>query len=289
MLRNVDIAVLRTFVEVAHARSFTKATERVFRTQSSVSLQVKRLEQEIGRTLFFRDGRGVRLTPDGEALLEYAMELMKINDKIFTRFTQKVAKSSVSVGINVEFTFTKLASCFARLKHVHPELSLKIKADTTVGLEDGLASGEYDLILTQCEEQERIPAVMSWQESLLWVGTKDAPIDFGDVVPLVVPQAGSLMRARILDTLRANEIDADIVMQTPTTLGIQTAVGAGLGISAMNRNSVPPFLQVIPSPDPLPTLPSLIFALFPRQGPLDPATETVIRCIRQCFDRNMFY
>ncbi len=115
------------------------------------------------------------------------------------------------------------------------------------------------------------------------------PILTSGTIPLILPPEGSLLRNRVIKALRDRNMDAQIVMQTPTTLGIQTAVEAGLGISAMNRNSIPPFLRVIPSPDPMPLLPNIFFALFSRKGTLDPATSTVIRSIRHCLDTSMSY
>lgn len=287
MLRNLDIAILRTFVEVAHAGSFTKATEKVFRTQSSVSLQVKRLEQEMGKALFFRDGRGVRLTSYGEVLLEAALKILRINDEIQMSFSERIEKSTISIGVYIEFTLTKLSACFARLKLIHPELSLRINADTAIGLKEGLEKSEYDIIFSQCEEADCLSAVMSWQQSLLWVGARNNPISTSGTIPLILPPEGSLIRNRVIKALHDRNMDAQIVMQTPTILGIQTAVEAGLGISAINRNSIPPFLRVLPSPDPMPLLPNLFFALFHRTGTLDPATLTVIRSIRHYLDTNL--
>lgn len=289
MNRNLDIGILRTFVEVARAGSFTKATEKVFRTQSSVSLQIKRLEEELGKPLFFRNGRGVSLSAEGEILLVCAQKILKINDEVQIKLSEKLKDKAVTIGVHHEFSMANLMPVLARFRRMHPEVNLSIHAESASCLENKKCKGAYDIILTRCEETVEEPMLCSWKESLLWVGARHHPCVDDDPIPIILPAKDSLLRKRAIEALETANLRWQIVLQTPTVMGMQSAVEAGLGISILNRHSVPPSLQILPSPDMLPALSATTLAMFSGKEELSPAAEIVALCMQHCLDGGMTY
>jgi DNA-binding transcriptional LysR family regulator len=147
MIPNLDIDLLKTFLAISDAGSFTRAAEEVNKTQSAVSMQMKRLEELLGRPLFVRDGRASRFTPDGERLVEYARRLVSLNDEAVSTFKRPELTGTVRFGTPDDYADRFLPEILARFARTHPLVTVNVDCHETAALFERTRRGELDLSL----------------------------------------------------------------------------------------------------------------------------------------------
>ena len=164
----LDIDQLRTFIAIAETGSFTRAADVVHKTQSAVSMQMKRLEERLGKPIFERDGRASRLTDDGERLLDYARRIVKLNVEAFTSVAGAGLTGSARLGVPDDYADRYLPEIMARFARSHPGVELTIVCEPTVSLVDRIDNGDIDLaIITHSSSNRQCDIIR--RERLLWV------------------------------------------------------------------------------------------------------------------------
>ncbi|MGE3646276.1 MAG: LysR substrate-binding domain-containing protein [Beijerinckiaceae bacterium] len=282
MLINLDIDLLRTFVEVADVRSFTRAGERLLRNQSTVSLQIKRLEEAVGHRLLQRSPRLVTLTPHGETLLEFARRIVSINDEAVGQIAEREVKGVVRLGAPEDFATSHLPDALSRFSQAYPAVTLEVTCDLTLNLLDGYREGEFDLVLVKREPSPDRDGVRVWHEPLVWVAGPLEP-HILPVIPLVVSPAPCVYRKRAIDSLNEAGRVWRIAYSCTSLAGALAAVKAGLGITVLPRDMVPAGLRMIETSE-LPELPDTEIALLSRTGLGDPGQrlhEHIVRSLEQ--------
>src|SRR5215472_7194171 len=167
----IDIDQLRTFIAIAETGSFTKAAEFVHKTQSALSMQMKRLEERLDRPIFTRDGRASKLTEDGERLLDYARRIVKLNVEALAAFSSTELSGRVRLGVPDDYADRYLPEIMARFSRVYPGVELTVICEPTVDLVERIERGELDLAIgTNCDGGLRAVEVFR-RERLLWVGS----------------------------------------------------------------------------------------------------------------------
>ena len=151
----LDLELLRSFVSVVDAGGFTRAGERVHRTQSTVSQQIKRLEEDVGQLLLHRDGKDVRPTEAGERLLSYARRLLALAEEARDVLREPDGEGAVRLGIPEDFAAYRLAKLLGAFSRSHPSLRLDVRADQSKNLRRDLERGELDLALFKREAGEK--------------------------------------------------------------------------------------------------------------------------------------
>src|SRR3984893_2476989 len=147
----IDVDQLRTFIAIAETGSFTRAADVVHKTQSAVSMQMKRLEERIGRGGFARDGRASKLTEDGERLLDYARRIVKLNVEALAAFSDAELVGRVRLGVPDDYADRYLPEIMARFSRVYPGAELTVVCAPSVDLIVQIDSGDIDLaIVTTC-------------------------------------------------------------------------------------------------------------------------------------------
>ena len=241
----LDIELLRSFVSVVDAGGFTRAGERVHRTQSTVSQQIKRLEDSVGRPLLVRNGKQATLTEEGERLLSYARRILALEQEARDVVARPVIDGVVRLGIPEDFAayrLTELLSDFARSR---PTLRLDVRSGLSVGHKRALERGELDLALFKRNAGEG-NAIASWPERLQWVTSRKHPVDLSrDPVPLAVAEQGCLYRDRLIHSIEAAGRTWHIAYTSPNLTGIQAAVSAGLGVSILPDVAILPEHQIV--------------------------------------------
>src|SRR5580765_7963587 len=144
---NLDIDLLRSFAAVADTGSFTAAGEVVARTQSAVSIQIKRLEESVGRRVFERTSRSLALTPAGEVLLDYARRILALNDESVRRITEPPVAGELRLGITEYFVPNELPAILARFAAIHPEVRLEVRMGSSRDLREALSQGKLDVAI----------------------------------------------------------------------------------------------------------------------------------------------
>ena len=162
----LDVDQLRTFIAIAETGSFTKAADIVHKTQSAVSMQMKRLEERLDRGIFARDGRASKLTEDGERLLDYARRIVKLNVETIAAFSDELT-GRVRLGVPDDYADRYLPEIMARFSRAYPAIELTVLCDETVNLLERIKGNDLDLaIITNCSGS--MTAENFRQERLLW-------------------------------------------------------------------------------------------------------------------------
>ena len=213
----IDLNLLRTFLAVHDLGGFTAASRTLNKTQSTVSLHIKRLEEFVGYPLFKRTTRRVELTEQGEILLVYAQDLIRINDEALHRFERPTVSGTIRIGVLEDFATALLPEALHRFKAVYPTTKLTVRSALTAELHRGLDEGKHDIIVARrCKpiaEQKTL-----WREPLRWVGA--AGIQFPtDPIPLVMFPPECVYRAEVLDRLRSKTRAWEIVYTSTSLAG----------------------------------------------------------------------
>src|SRR5215204_5911996 len=164
----LDVDHLRTFLAIAETGSFTRAADVVHKTQSAVSMQMKRLEERLGRPIFSRDGRASKLTEDGERLLDYARRIVKLNVEALTAFSDAELTGRVRLGVPDDYADRYLPEIMARFSRAYPAVELTVTCEPTVELVARIAANDLDLAIITNAETNR-PGDTFRREQLLWV------------------------------------------------------------------------------------------------------------------------
>lgn len=271
---------------IADNGGFTRAAERVGRTQSTVSLQIKKLEDGLGHRVFDREGGGrggePRLTPEGEILLNYARQVLRLCDEARSRIMEPGIEGTVRLGTPEDFATVHLPEILARFARAHPRVVLEVNCDFTLNLLDDFSKGLYDLVLFKREPQagagQRQAGPMGgvglWREVLVWTASPRLVLNECEVLPLVLAPMPDVYRKSAVTALDAVGRPWRIVFTSPSLAGLQAAVKAGLGITVLPKEMVPSGL-VLPSEAEhrLPPLPDAEIGLYRAPGTLSRSAE----------------
>ena len=240
-----DLDLLKSFVSVVDAGGFTRAGERVHRTQSTVSQQVKRLEEDVGKPLLHRNGKHVTLTEDGERLLSYARRILALSEEARDVVSRETSEGVVRLGIPEDFAAYRLSKLLASFTRSSPRLRLDIRADQSTNLRRELDRGELDIALVKRDAGTK-GGIAVWPERLHWVTSRTHPVppDAGSV-PLVFFPTGCLYRTRAIHAIETAGRTWHMAYTSSSLAGIQAAVAAGLGLSILPAIAVQPDHQIL--------------------------------------------
>ena len=249
---NLDIALLRSFVAVADSGSFTAAAQLVARTQSAVSVQVKRLEEIVGRRVFERSSRSLALTAAGETLLGYARRILEFNDESIRRVAEPPVSGEIRLGITEYFVPNELPAILARFAAAYPGVHLEVRMGLSRDLREELAKKKLDAVIVRLASADRDPAI--WREPQVWVAGEGFEPVRGAVLPLALLPAPCVLHEHAIRSLRRIKRPWKVAYIGSSMVSVQAAVRAGLGVSIMPRSSVLPGMQILPTgrnyPDP---------------------------------------
>jgi DNA-binding transcriptional LysR family regulator len=278
----LDLDLLKTFIKVADTGGFTRAGEALGRTQSAISLQIKRLEEAVGKTLFERTTRTLALTPDGERLLGHARHIMHAHDAAWADLCEPDVQGSVRLGVPEDFASVHLPDVLAAFTGAHPRVELEVTCDLTLNLLDRFQAGDFDLVMIKREVGGPTHGVRVWREPLVWVGQEGADVPaVGETIPLVVSPQPCVYRKRATRALDEAGRRWRVAYTSTSLTGCQAAVRAGLGLTVLPREMVPPGLQPL-SQSGLPDLHETEIALIEASDLSKPAhalAEHIIRAL----------
>ena len=250
----MDIELLRSFVSVVDAGGFTRAGERVHRTQSTVSQQIKRLEDMLGRPLLARNGKQATLTEEGERLISYARRILALEQEARDVVARPVVDGVVRLGIPEDFAAYRLPELLYDFKRARPSLRLDVRCGLSATLQRALDAGELDLALLK-REAGQPGAIATWPERLQWVTSREHPVDLDqDPVPLAVAEQGCLYRNQMIHALDAAGRAWHVAYTSPNLHGIQAAVSAGLGVSILPEVAILPEHRILGPADGFPPI-----------------------------------
>lgn len=243
---NIDTITLQCFIAVAETNSFTKAAEKVGRSQSAISQQIAKLENLIGKQLFSRD-KILTLTSEGEIFLGYARRIFSLHHEAFDRFKLPELEGEVRFGLPENFASVFLADVLADFSRIHPRILLNIECDLTINLYERFKKKEFDIVLVKMNRPEDFPNGLDvWSEPLRWVGDSNL-IDQTKPIPLVLSPQPCVYRASAISALEKAGRSWRLVFSSPSYAGTVAAVKAGMGITVMPHTMISEELKSIES------------------------------------------
>lgn len=281
-LQNLDVDLLRAFVSVVDAGSFTRAADALLRRQSTLSLQIKRLEESLGKRLLERTPRRVRLTMDGAALLDAVRQFLDLNDRLVRTFDEPALAGKVRLGTPEDFATTHLPQVLSRFAQSHPAVQLEVTCDLTLTLLGQFRHGEFDLVLVKREPSRSDRGVRVWREPLVWVAAKELALPRQKPLPLVVSPPPCVYRKRATDSLTRAGRNWRVAYSCASLAGQHAAVRAGLGVTVLPKDMVPPGLAVVGRRSELPDLHDTEIALLAARNLSVPAQrlhEHIVRSL----------
>ena len=253
---NLDLDALRSYVLGLDCGSFALAAQRLCRSTSAVSAQLKKLEQQCGTELVMKRGRHLVPTASGERLLGYAKRLLELNDEAVLALKGELLQGEIRLGVQEDFGESLLPAVLGPLCRQHPALHMTTRIDRNAQLMKGIREGTLDMALAWQHPEEKMDAHLIDIVSLQWIAHPNwdpAPLlARGEPLPLVLFDAPCLMRSRALKALDDAGIPWRIAFTSQSLGGIWAALQAGLGITVRSAIGMPaslsPLADVLPSP-----------------------------------------
>lgn len=274
----LDLELLKTFVCVVDEGSFTRAAERVHRTQSTVSQQVRKLEELVGHALLLRDrtGQNISVTEHGEMLIHYARRLLALSSEAVEALASDLDLEILRIGVPEDFDARRMAVILAGFNRSRPEARLETVSGMSTDLKQKLATGAIDIALVK-REPDSGPSWAAWPEALVWV--KGAGVDSTQgVLPLALFPQGCIYRQRAIRLLDVAQRPWRVAFGSHSLTGIQAAVASGLGLSVLPASAVLPEHTVCTD---LPDLPPTELALISREGALTGLQRGLVAFLRE--------
>ncbi|CAB3761768.1 LysR substrate-binding domain-containing protein [Paraburkholderia solisilvae] len=262
---NLDMDVLRTFVLGFELGSFARAADRLGRSQSAISAQLHKLEEQIGTPLVQKSGRGLALTTAGESLLSYAKRLLELNDEAVETIRGADLEGWVRLGLPQDFADTFLPQVLGRFARAHPKVRVEVQVDGSARLIEKTLKGDLDVALAWGNNPGTPHAEWVANLSISWVGRPDSGNIRGlgaEPLPLVAFEPPCSFRAAGIAALDEASIPWRLAFTSPSLSGLWAAAEAGFGITVRTTIAMPRTLTVLdPLATGLPVLPPVPLSL----------------------------
>lgn len=249
----LDLDQLRTFVAISAAGSFTRAGDVVFKTQSAVSMQMRKLEERIGKTLFVRDGRQSKLSDDGERLLVYARRLVELSYETMAAFDENRLEGVVRFGMPDDFADRFLPEVLARFAQSNPRVEIEFACEATPALIEGMKHGRLDLALITHDAQKGTAQVVR-EEPLCWVTSARHDIHKQDILPVAFGRETCLWRRQAEERLGSIGREYRVRYSSWSATVIAATVLSGLAVSILPESALRPGMRVLQEDDGFPAL-----------------------------------
>ena len=270
-ITNLQTDLLRTFVLVVELGGHSKAGAMLGRSQPAISLQLGRLEELVGAPLLVKSGRSILPTADGEVLLAYAREVVRINDEAMSYFRRHEMTGVLRIGLPSDYAVAFLQEILTDFTHNHPEVNLEVHCDMSREILRQLSADELDIIVAMMPSQSMPYLSRSWIEQPIWAAAESFVMDPDRPIPLVAHPEGCNYRARMIQSLEVAGRRWRFVYTGPGISGLQNAVLNGLGVSALTRPTLLKGMRILGKADGVPPLDPVQVGLFYKHQRQSPA------------------
>ncbi|WP_394846435.1 LysR substrate-binding domain-containing protein [Pendulispora brunnea] len=233
----IGLDLLRTYVAVCRQGSLSKVAAQTGRTQSALSMQMRRLESLLDRPLFRRTGRGVVPTPEGEVFLGYATRILALSDEALSRLQRGAVRGGVRIGLAEEVATAALPAALGRLHRAYPDIHLDVVVEHSVALGRIWAEDGLDLMIGPTSVVVA-DALITWNVELQWTCAIDYDLDPERPLDLAAFAAPCLWRRRMLDALTAIGREHRVTFTSQSITALQAAVENGLGVGLLPPDSL---------------------------------------------------
>ncbi|WP_434361188.1 LysR substrate-binding domain-containing protein [Parasalinivibrio latis] len=242
-MQNLDLDQLRTLVAIHDCGNFNAAAETVYRTQSAVSMQMKKLEEKLDVALFEKQGRSYTFTAQGMQLVSYARQMLALNDEVVAAFSSPEIGGEVKIGVCDDYVEQATMSYLSAFTRSYPSVQLSIFSNNSRRLATMLQRGEIDLALVNVHE-ELWHAEVLHHESLAWVKARDTEFPSTKPIPLAIERNCRWGRLAV-ERLENAGIPFRVVVHSADFQGLQAAVKAGMAVALVAKSSVSEPLEVM--------------------------------------------
>ncbi|NBA96699.1 LysR substrate-binding domain-containing protein [Pseudomonas sp. R5(2019)] len=271
----LDHALLRSFVTVVDSGGFTRAAQRLHLTQSTVSQQLRRLEESLGCQLLDRRQRHIAPTVEGERLLGYARRILALHEEATEALSQQPGAGVLRLGLAEDFASERVMPLLAAFALEYPGVRLEVSSGLSSQLQRLYQDGEFDLLLIK-QRGASDDCLASWPEPLAWVDSRHQPALGRTPLPLVAFPAGGLYRNEMLHHLEVGGWQWRIGYSSASLASVCAAVAAGLGISLLPLRVVNQGHRLLGPESGLPDIQGVRLALYARSG-LDAAGQRLLQ------------
>jgi DNA-binding transcriptional LysR family regulator len=282
MAAPLDLDQLQTFITICDTGSFTRAADEVHRTQSAVSMQMRRLEERIGKSLFEKDGRSNRLTEEGERLLSYARRLLHLNRETLAAFDDRSLAGQIRIGTPDDYADRFLPEIMARFARSNPRVELTVICEPTPGLVEHLKRGNLDLALVTHSEAR--PSEVVRREPLLWVTSANHAIHEREILPMAFGRPNCVWRRSACDVLDRMHRDYRVLFTSFSATEIAAAVLSGLALSVLPECALRPGMRVLGESDGFGLLPDCKIGIMRGHTANSEIVEALARHISESLD-----
>jgi DNA-binding transcriptional LysR family regulator len=236
----IGLDLLRTFVAVCQQGSLSKVAAQTGRTQSALSMQMRRLETLLERHLFQRTGRGVVPTAEGEIFLSYATRILALSDEAYARLRETTVAGTVRIGLAEEIANSALSAALGRLRRTHPDVQLDVVVEHSTALGRSWEENTMDVIIAPTSAVGAVDAMVTWNVELRWVSARDYQQEPGRPLDLVAFAAPCQWRRRMIEALATTGREHRITFTSQSIMGLQAAIESGLGVGLLPPESIRP-------------------------------------------------
>ena len=286
-MATLDIEQLRTFLAVEKTRNFTQAADLVARTQSAVSMQIKRLEEQVGHRLFLR-GTGttrgrIKVTPEGERLLPYARDIVGRSAEALAAFDETALSGKVALGTADDYAERYLPAILAGFSESNPLVEVSVVCESTFGLQQRVRSGELDVAIVTHNEINRASELLRI-EPLLWVTSSRHGAHRADPLPLALGSPHCSWREQALRRLDVERRAWRLLYTSYSATVISSAVMSGLAVSVLPESAVRPQMRVLTERDGFPPLSPCEIGIMHGSREGDPVVQGLVDHIRRSLE-----
>lgn len=233
----LDPHILKSFITVAELKSFTKAASKVHLTQSTVSQQIKKLEQDMGCTLFVREGKTALTTREGEKLLLYARRICRLIQEAEGSMKIDLEHGVVRIGVPEDIASSFIAPVLSKFRKKYSKIQFSVMSGMSKKLWANFQSGDLDIVLIKQRKGET-SGLASWKEPLKWIDHSSAHNFAQDIIPLVAFSENGLYRNEMINYLDENNRQWRISYESSSLAGLISAVNIGFGITLIPKRLV---------------------------------------------------
>ncbi len=270
----LDIDQLRSFIAIADTGTFTRAAESMHKTQSAVSMQIKRLEETVGRSLFERDGRASRLTDEGERLLDYARRIVRLSTEALASFAETELAGRVRLGLPDDYAERYLPEILARFSQSNPRVEVTVVCEPTPMLMERIEHSDIDLaIITHVSSRGSASVIR--RERLLWVTSARHAVHEQTPLPLALGRTFCTWRQAATAALDGRTKPYRVLYSSWNSTAVGAAVLAGLAVSVLPESALRSGMRVLGPADDFPTLPSCKIALVRNRADPSPLCDAL--------------
>ncbi|MGY8705667.1 LysR family transcriptional regulator [Bradyrhizobium sp. 18BD] len=267
---NLDLDLLKAFLAVAEHRSFTRAAATLNRTQSAVSVQIRRLEERLDARLFHRTRSGVALSEAGRELLVYARRLLDLNAEAIGALRARQREAVVRLGVMDDYGTIVIPPLLARFAESHPEIRVEIETGLTATMPARLGEA-YDLVIAMHAEGHGDGELLR-REQAVWAAAKSYPSRTQDTLPVALYPPGCLFRQWAADALDGAGRRWRLAFVSRTPAAVEAIAAQGLAVTVVKAGTLPPRLRILSARDGLPPLPGADIRLHRARNLSRPAT-----------------